>query len=48
MAFIYDVQRSKPEYTPVQVNNESVTQVKNFKYLGVLMSDDMTWSDLDF
>ena len=42
---IYDVQRNKPEYTPVQVNNESVTQVKTFKYLGVLLSDDMTWSD---
>ena len=48
MAFIYDVQRNKPEYTPVQVNNKSVTHVKSFKYLGVLMSDDMTWSDQDF
>ena len=45
MAFIYDVHRNKPEYTPVQVNNKSVTQVKSFKYLGVLLSDDMTWSD---
>ena len=25
------------------MNNESVTQVKTFKYLGVLLSDDMTW-----
>ena len=45
MAFIYDVQRNKPEYTPVQVNNESVSQVKTFKYPGVLLSDDMIWSD---
>ena len=42
---IYDVQRNKPECTPVQVNNESVTQVKTFKYLGVLLSDDMTRCD---
>ena len=34
MAFICDVQCNKAEYTPVQVNNKSVTQVKSFQYLG--------------
>ena len=42
---IYDLRKSEHNLIPVNVNNENVEQEKTFKYLGVILSSDMSWHD---
>ena len=42
---IFYLRKSKHYCIPVTVNNENVEQVKTFKYLGIILSSDITWHD---
>ena len=39
------MRRNKPEYSPVLLNGEPVEIVTTFRYLGIVLSNDMTWTE---
>ena len=42
---IIDFRRSKPDhYTPLTINGEVVERVAEFKFLGVIISDSLSWN----
>lgn len=41
---IINFSRSQPEHTPLNISGSTVEWVNNIKFLGVQISDDLTWS----
>ena len=41
---VIDFRRNQPPHTPVHINSAAVETVEHMKFLGVHMSDRLTWS----
>lgn len=41
---IVDFWRSRPEHTPLCISNREVDRVESVKFLGVQITDDLSWS----
>ena len=44
MEVMVDFRRSRVDHTPLFINGDSVERVSSFKFLGVHISKDLTWS----
>jgi hypothetical protein len=42
---IFDFRTKKSPHTPININEEKVDIVKNYKYLGVIIDEKLTWED---
>ncbi|XP_048859017.1 uncharacterized protein LOC125726684 [Brienomyrus brachyistius] len=41
---VVDFRRTRPSHTPLSIHGSTVEMVKNTKFLGVHISDDLTWT----